>query len=72
MALASHAYHAGSNTIPVAVLEALQHFLSVVFKMLLIDTFDMDLMETASATFFALICCNKVRIGIVLLTFPFE
>jgi hypothetical protein len=33
----------------------------MVFKMLLVETFDMDLLETASACFYALICCHQAR-----------
>jgi len=32
----------------------------VLLQMLLMDTFDMDLLETASSAFFALICSHQV------------
>ena len=32
----------------------------LVFEMLLVETFDMDLLEMASACFYALICCHQV------------
>jgi len=34
--------------------------LQVILHMLLVDTFDMDLLETASSAFFALICSHRV------------
>ncbi|ELU09303.1 hypothetical protein CAPTEDRAFT_151878 [Capitella teleta] len=55
--IASHVFHnkmIGSNPH-----QALSHFLKLVFRMLLMESFDMDLMDTASETFFALICCHQ-------------
>ncbi|KAL8573475.1 hypothetical protein ACOMHN_047746 [Nucella lapillus] len=38
-----------------------EHFLAIVFRMLLLENFDMTLMDMASTTFFSLICCHQTR-----------
>ncbi|XP_076466305.1 exportin-4-like isoform X2 [Babylonia areolata] len=38
-----------------------EHFLAIVFRMLLLEKFDMSLMDTASTTFFSLICCHQAK-----------
>jgi len=42
-----------------------QCVLQVILQMLLMDTFDMDLLETASSAVFALICCHHVCLLLV-------
>ncbi|XP_050392474.1 exportin-4 [Patella vulgata] len=37
----------------------MSHFLKLVFHMLLLESFDMDLIETASTALFCLICCHQ-------------
>nr|KAI8759106.1 exportin-4 [Biomphalaria glabrata] len=37
----------------------LGHFLKVLFKMLILDNFDLQLQEVGSTTLFCLICCNQ-------------
>ncbi|KAK2170788.1 hypothetical protein NP493_1142g00027 [Ridgeia piscesae] len=39
--------------------KSLEHFLQLVFHMLLLEPFDMDLLDTASPTLFCLICCHQ-------------
>lgn len=36
------------------------HFLKILFEMLLLETFDVDLMEVASNAVFTLLCCHQV------------
>ncbi|XP_041355105.1 exportin-4-like [Gigantopelta aegis] len=55
--LASHIFQ--TNITHSYLLAALSHFLKLVFHMLLLESFDMDLLETASCTFFCLICCHQ-------------
>lgn len=40
---------------------AMELFLKVVFRLLLLESFDMDLLETASTTLFCLICCHQEK-----------
>ncbi|KAL3883791.1 hypothetical protein ACJMK2_030022 [Sinanodonta woodiana] len=47
-----------SNLVGSQIHNILQHFLKLVFKMLLLETFNMELLGTASAALFALICCH--------------
>ncbi|XP_071113997.1 exportin-4-like [Haliotis cracherodii] len=55
--LASHAFQTSLNVPHVHA--ALAHFLELVFHMLLLESFDMDLLEPASTSLFCLICCHQ-------------
>ncbi|ESO89303.1 hypothetical protein LOTGIDRAFT_106479, partial [Lottia gigantea] len=55
--LASHVFD--SNFTGSTLHTAMSHFLKIVFHMLLLESFDMDLIETASTALFCLICCHQ-------------
>ncbi|XP_020912207.1 exportin-4 [Exaiptasia diaphana] len=58
-ALASHLFQNKQQAQEHRVVEVVRHFLRVIFNMLLIESFDMDLLQPASEAFLALICCNQ-------------
>ncbi|CAI9742263.1 exportin-4-like isoform X1 [Octopus vulgaris] len=58
-ALASHVCNNDLNGSPLYL--AMELFLKVVFRLLLLESFDMDLLETASTTLFSLICCHQEK-----------
>lgn len=55
--LAAYVFQEGSSADQMQ--QVLAHFLEMVFHLLLLESFDMSLMDTASTTFFCLICCNQ-------------
>ncbi|XP_069125670.1 exportin-4-like isoform X1 [Argopecten irradians] len=55
--LASYVYQ--ENQIGTKIHSTLSHFLKSVFNMLFLETFNMDLLETASTGLFCLICCHQ-------------
>ncbi|XP_033635740.1 exportin-4-like [Asterias rubens] len=44
-----------------ALFRAMEHFTEVVFKVVLMQTFDMDLMSAASEALYTLICCHQAK-----------
>ncbi|GAB1608778.1 exportin-4-like [Argonauta hians] len=58
-ALASHVCKKELTGSP--LYQAMDLFLKVVFQLLLLDSFDMDLLETASTALFCLVCCHKEK-----------
>ncbi|KAK6169678.1 hypothetical protein SNE40_020678 [Patella caerulea] len=55
--LATHVFE--SNLTGSVLHTTMSHFLKLVFHMLLLESFDMDLIETASTALFCLICCHQ-------------
>ncbi|KAL5009683.1 hypothetical protein ScPMuIL_011988 [Solemya velum] len=55
--LASHLFQ--SNPTESKMHSSLAHFFKIVFHMLLLETFNMDLLETASTALFCLVCCHQ-------------
>ncbi|XP_052239002.1 exportin-4-like isoform X2 [Dreissena polymorpha] len=47
-----------NNLVGSLIHDTLKHFLKVVFRMLLLDDFNLDLLDTASSALFCLICCH--------------
>ncbi|XP_002740804.1 exportin-4-like [Saccoglossus kowalevskii] len=58
-ALGEYEYKEHDNN--VQLVAATQHFLKVVFDILLYQNFDMELTSPASEAFFALMCCHQVQ-----------
>ncbi|KAK7107901.1 hypothetical protein V1264_015733 [Littorina saxatilis] len=57
--IATHAFQE-KDTSP-QLTQITEHFIGVVFRMLLLESFEMTLMDTASGTFFSLICCHPAK-----------
>ncbi|KAJ8315064.1 hypothetical protein KUTeg_007214 [Tegillarca granosa] len=55
--LATETFQAGE--VGTRLHESMAHYLKIVFHMLLLETFNMDLLETASTSLFCLICCHQ-------------
>jgi len=58
--LATHCYLEIQKNVKVPMHEILQHFLKTLFDMLLLQSFDMDLLQPAAEAFLALICCHQM------------
>lgn len=57
--LATHCFLEMQKNVKVATHEILRHFLKMLFDMLLLHSFDMDLLQPAAEAFLALICCHQ-------------
>ncbi|XP_022081901.1 exportin-4-like isoform X2 [Acanthaster planci] len=44
-----------------ALFQAMRHFTEVVFKIVLMQTFDMELISSAAEAFYSLICCHQAK-----------
>jgi len=58
--LATHCFLEIQKNVKVPTHEVLQHFLKTLFDMLLLQSFDMDLLQPAAEAFLALICCHQM------------
>ncbi|XP_060554653.1 exportin-4-like [Ruditapes philippinarum] len=54
--LGTHVFQ--NNLAGTLIHNTLKHFLKIVFRMLLLENFNMDLLDTASSALFCLICCH--------------
>ncbi|XP_038078024.1 exportin-4-like isoform X2 [Patiria miniata] len=44
-----------------ALFQAMRHFTEVVFKIVLMQTFDMELISSAAEAFYSLVCCHQAK-----------
>lgn len=58
--LATYCFEEAQKNVRVPIHEVLQHFLKTLFDMLLLKSFDMDLLQPAAEAFLALICCHQM------------
>lgn len=57
--LAAYCFEEIQKNVKIATHEILRHFLKILFDMVLLHSFDMDLLQPAAEAFLALICCHQ-------------
>lgn len=57
--LAAYCFEEFQKNLKIAAHEILRHFLKILFNMVLLHSFDMDLLQPAAEAFLALICCHQ-------------